>query len=474
MTERPHSNECDVLVVGAGPAGLAATHRIAATSGRRVLLIEKGSSLQQRICPALSVGKCPGCRRCGLLQGVGGASGMLGGKLCFFPAGQRLSEHTGQSTAQANRRVFSYFDSIGFHTATNNLAWASDGATGSIGLRSQLKVYDAIPLLRPSLIELFQRLLASISLPNVTLQSETELSAVSDGDASHKFAVCLTGKNGTQQFVRVRESIVFATGRSTSNWLLDIASKLGVRLNETTVDVGVRIEVPQASLADVLCEYEDPKIVQDVGLPSEVRSLCWCRGGEMSVTHMHGRSLVDGHFGERWKGMTSVSIVSRLGVPPDTSPCDHALAQFVRRLPTKPLQQSLAGFVGSSDRLSDRAPMRPYECADVDFRSIMESAVYEKSLQFIETLNALGGGRLLQSGGSDGRVYGPVIDNQWGSPALDRSLMTNVDGVYIAGDITGLGRGIVQAIYSGLHVGDAIVKQPTTSRIQSEANSLES
>jgi len=56
-------------------------------------------------------------------------------------------------------------------------------------------------------------------------------------------------------------------------------------------------------------------------------------------------------------------------------------------------------------------------------------------------------------------VFGPVIDNFWGSTVLDKNLMSNIKSIYFAGDITGYGRGIIQAIYSGLVISDSILEK---------------
>ena len=101
---------CDVLIVGAGPAGLASAIELLQSDTMRVVLLEKGKSHQQRHCNAMATGKCNNCQMCPVLSGVGGASGMLGGKLCFFPAGERLAGHTEFSSTEANAEILSFFE----------------------------------------------------------------------------------------------------------------------------------------------------------------------------------------------------------------------------------------------------------------------------------------------------------------------------------------------------------------------------
>jgi uncharacterized FAD-dependent dehydrogenase len=70
----------------------------------------------------------------------------------------------------------------------------------------------------------------------------------------------------------------------------------------------------------------------------------------------------------------------------------------------------------------------------------------------LEHLDALTGGHLYKNA----VLYAPVIDRFWDTPALDRHLMTGLPGLYVAGDATGLARGIVQAICGGLIAASAI------------------
>ena len=65
----------DVIIVGAGPAGIfAALEIVAAKKKAKVLLIEKGRDIDDRVCPSAEKGvSCEACAECGLLCGWGGA-----------------------------------------------------------------------------------------------------------------------------------------------------------------------------------------------------------------------------------------------------------------------------------------------------------------------------------------------------------------------------------------------------------------
>src|SRR4030067_2362534 len=73
----------DVIIIGAGPAGIfAALELVSAGKGIKILLLEKGRDIEERICPsAVQKISCTACPDCGLLCGWGGAGAYSDGKL---------------------------------------------------------------------------------------------------------------------------------------------------------------------------------------------------------------------------------------------------------------------------------------------------------------------------------------------------------------------------------------------------------
>ena len=76
----------DVIVVGAGPAGLFASLNLARNSKLKVLLVDEGKFSEKRVCPMNSKGTaCVNCNPCNILSGYGGAGTFSDGKLNFIP-----------------------------------------------------------------------------------------------------------------------------------------------------------------------------------------------------------------------------------------------------------------------------------------------------------------------------------------------------------------------------------------------------
>ena len=70
----------DVVIVGAGPAGLFSAYELIENNPKlKVLLLDKGKFASNRICPMKKTGKCVNCNPCNITTGFSGA-GMQGNR----------------------------------------------------------------------------------------------------------------------------------------------------------------------------------------------------------------------------------------------------------------------------------------------------------------------------------------------------------------------------------------------------------
>ena len=67
-------NSYDVIVIGAGPSGIFCAYELKEKMPElKVLMIEKGRSLENRKCPKRFTGVCVGCKPCSITTGFAGA-----------------------------------------------------------------------------------------------------------------------------------------------------------------------------------------------------------------------------------------------------------------------------------------------------------------------------------------------------------------------------------------------------------------
>ena len=102
----------DVIIVGAGPAGIfTAIEMLRLGSKKKILIIEKGKSIEQRHCPKSKTKRCVNCKPyCHITTGFSGAGAFSDGKLSLScEVGGDLPSLIGDNFAQ---ELIDYTDKI--------------------------------------------------------------------------------------------------------------------------------------------------------------------------------------------------------------------------------------------------------------------------------------------------------------------------------------------------------------------------
>ena len=102
----------DIVIIGAGPAGIfTALELLRRGSRQKILIVEKGQSIERRHCPKNETGWCMNCRPyCHITTGFSGAGAFSDGKLSLsYEVGGDLPTLVGAETVQD---TIGYADSI--------------------------------------------------------------------------------------------------------------------------------------------------------------------------------------------------------------------------------------------------------------------------------------------------------------------------------------------------------------------------
>ena len=97
--------KADVVIVGAGPAGIfTALEMLKKGSRQKIVMVEKGQSVENRRCPKAQTRKCVNCKPyCHITTGFSGAGAFSDGKLSLsYEVGGDLPNLIGPDLAQEN------------------------------------------------------------------------------------------------------------------------------------------------------------------------------------------------------------------------------------------------------------------------------------------------------------------------------------------------------------------------------------
>ena len=100
----------DVVIVGAGPAGIFSALELTEKTKLSILMLDRGQDINQRKCPASRGYECVNCDPCTVLSGWGGAGAFSDGKLTLSTeVGGWLSQYVSVKELQ---ELVNYADSI--------------------------------------------------------------------------------------------------------------------------------------------------------------------------------------------------------------------------------------------------------------------------------------------------------------------------------------------------------------------------
>ena len=455
----------DVVIVGAGPAGIfTAYEMIVKGSVKKIVLVEKGVSIERRACPKIKTQKCMNCKPyCHITTGFSGAGAFSDGKLSLsYEVGGDLPSLIGAEKAQ---ETINYADGI----------YLSFGADTHV---EGVSNFDEVKEIRKQAIKAGLKLvdcpirhMGTEKAQHIYLEIEKFLQEHGVEMLFSHECTDIILENGVCKGVRLMhngqesevyaESTVIATGRRGADWLEKLCEQNNIMHLPGTVDIGVRVEVRNEVMEKVnKVLYESKLIGYPHPFKNKVRTFCQNPGGFVSQENYdNDLAVVNGHSYKEYKSNnTNLAIL-----------CSHNFSEpFNQPIAYAQKVGELTNMLGAGHILVQRfgdildgKRTWPKELVQSNVRPTLADAVagditaampYRAMINIINFIQAVD---MVVPGfaSSETLLYSPELKFYSNRVKMDENFVTNVKGLHCLGDSSGWTRGLMMASVMGILMG---------------------
>jgi hypothetical protein len=411
------NEQFDIIIIGAGPAGLAAASKLA-SSEYTFAVFETGLHLSDRRRNAPE----------SIIKGVGGAGLYSDGKFSFFPSATALWHlEDPESLYNSYSWLGSLLKEVGYTAPDFPVTPLKESQCLS---SQEFKQY-------PSLCIPFEKREALISKMEAEAGEalHTASRVVRINQKPNGFVIYVDAPQG---IITVScKAVIFAGGRFGPTILTQLIPTLPTIFNR--IEIGIRVEQQAEDFIFRTHPSVDvKKISNGEGSSEEWRTFCTCRNGEVIETDWDGIQTFSGRADGSQTNLSNMGINLRL----TTSPSDKILLAELHNA----LTGNIAQFVVSGSDYFNESSCFFGKILDDKFRCKLKDIFPKESLDKV-------------------KIYGPCLEGFGRYPDLNETLKVNSHDIWIAGDAVGKFRGLTAGLISGRFAAEQVVKHFKRSAI---------
>ncbi len=458
----------DIIFVGGGQASVfGAYEAITKDPSKKILIVDKGRMLRQRVCPKEKTDKCVKCPTCAIIYGVSGAGAFSDSKFNMdYRVGGDVHTVTGKQIVNDTiSYVAGIYKEFGFDETPVGLTYnekMEEIKRKCIENNVQLVDTPTMHLGTDGSRELYTKIV------DVLLEKGVEFSTGADIDdlivEDNAVKGVLVSKNGEIESYS-SDNVVMGVGRSGAKKMMKLCKKHNIAYKAGAIDLGVRVEVPDVVMKDINQNFYEAKMVYYTEkYKDKMRTFCSNPSGFIAVEkHSDDVILANGHAYKNKKSTnTNLALLcTKTFTEPFDQPFEYAtaIARMSSMLTSgKILMQSYgdlkAGRRSTEERLS-RLNIIPttedYVAGDIALAC--PKRILDNIIEFIEVHDKVTPG----FASSDLLLYFPEIKFRSTRVVIDKNMETSIKGLYSVGDSSGYGSGLNIAAVMGILAARHIV-----------------
>jgi len=452
----------DVIIVGAGPAGIFAALELTEKNDLKILMLDRGPDINKRKCPASRGFECIHCDPCLLLSGWGGAGAFSDGKLTLSTeVGGWLNQYI---SLEELEKLIDYVDKI----------YLKFGATRHVYGGDLEKIEEIERKASLAGLKFIRQKIRHMGTEKCS-QTLRKMRQALDGKIEFKPKKDVKGlivKDGAVEGVSTVDGerffgkyVIVAPGRSGAEWLQSEAQALGLKTLNNPVDVGIRVEVLASVMEELTKALYEPKLIYySKSFDDQVRTFCVAPYGEVITESYNGILTVNGQsYAERKTENTNFAIlVSTSFTEPFKEPIAYGkyLARLSNLLSGGVIIQRLGdlevGRRSTPERIS-RSIVKPTlkNATPGDLSFVLPYRYLTDIKEMLQALDKISPGIYSR----DTLLYGVEVKFYSSKLQLSNSLETRIRNLFTIGDGAGVTRGLVQASASGIIAAREILKR---------------
>lgn len=458
----------DLIIVGAGPSGIFLAYELKkAKPSSRILILEKGNSIEKRICPKRKTGVCVNCNPCNITTGFSGSGSFSDGKLSINSHGEVGGDLLQYIGHDRYGEILKYTDQIYLGFGADNHVYGDENKDVLEELRrkafqADLKFIDSKVrhLGTEKAYEIYSRIQEELENMGVDMHFRTMVAdfIVEDSGGEKQIVGVVTEKG--DRFLA--DKVAVGVGREGSNWLKAMCDRYHVATNVGTIDIGCRIETDAAVTAQIDKTFYEAKLVYYTKtFDDKVRTFCWNPRGEVTEERYDDLAVANGHSYKdealKTDNTNFALLVSKHFTEPFNAPIMYG--QYIARLGNmlsgnKVLVQRYGDFKRGRRTNSERLMKNNIhptlkDAVPGDLSLVLP---YRIMLDIVETIEALD--HLMPGIAGDGTlIYGVEVKFYSNQLVVNDRFETNIKNLHVLGDGAGLTRGLMQASMNGVCVG---------------------